>query len=217
MGKSIKKATKLVKNPIAAIGGGALVGGGGGALTGGLTSALTGGMNGLFSEKTKKYKKDPLAAGINNLGKMGVASLAAGGMELDKIYSNPDKTISNQIGIENKLMRGASEDAARRARDLIAQRGMGASSIGLGQEINLGKQLNDKLAMNNASKMNRLIDINKERLNLGNTLLAPKLGQGPLQMKTIKQRTGGITGQGGLLDRITPFAGAIGKAFGSMG
>jgi len=176
-----------------------------------------GGLGRIFNGKEQKYKADASAGGINDLGSQGINQINAGASELNKLYNNPNETVNNQIGIENKLMRGASEDATRRTRDLIAQRGMGGSSIGLGQEVNQNKMLSDKLAMNNASGMERLKALSQERINLGNTLLAPKLSQGPIQMTDIKKRRGGLTGEGGLLDTAAPFAGAAATAYAKGG
>jgi hypothetical protein len=175
------------------------------------------GLNNLFSGKKKKYSKDALADSVNKAGAMGLDNLMGGANELNKVYANPQETITNQIGLENKLLRGASDDAMRRTRQLMAQRGMGSSSIGLGQEVNINRDAADKMAMNSASGMERLMNLNKDRMNMGNTLLAPKYAQGPMQMNTIKKREGGITGEGGLLQMAAPFAGAVGSYYGAKG
>lgn len=145
--------------------------------------------------KEKKYKADALAGDINASAKTGFGYLNAGGAQLNKVYSqDPTDVITAQVGMENKMMRGATDDAVRRTRQLITQRGLGSSSIGLGQEINQAKQLNDKLAMNNASGISRLRDMSIENgqglMNAGNAMAAPKMSQG-VQMQDQKQRTGG--------------------------
>ena len=142
--------------------------------------------------KEKKIKADPLAGGINSTAQSGIGMLQSGANELNnKIYSNAENYIDNQIGAENMALRSAADDATRRTRELIARRGMGGSSIGLGQEANQARGLNERLALNNVSGMDRLKGLLNEKMQTGNQLLAPKLGQGPLQMADTKYRTGG--------------------------
>jgi hypothetical protein len=147
--------------------------------------------------KEKKYAADPLANDINATGKTGLGYLTSGAERLNNFYNqDPSQVVNNQIGIENKLMRGATDDAARRTRSLLTQRGMTGSSIGLGQEVNQAKQLNDKLALNNASGISRLRDMQLQnaqgQMNVGNGLWQVKQAQGPVQMQDQYQRTGGF-------------------------
>jgi hypothetical protein len=144
----------------------------------------------------KKYKADPLAGDINSAAKAGLGYAKAGGAALNNVYSqDPSAVVQSQIGMENKLARGASDDAIRRTRQLITQRGIGNSSIGLGQEVNQNKMLYDKVAANNASGISRLRDMQIEngqgQMNAGSGLFQLKSSQGPIQMQDIKQRTGG--------------------------
>lgn len=146
--------------------------------------------------KEKTIKADTLAAPMNAAGQQGIGYLQGGGTKLNDIYNqDPTKLVNSQIGMENKLMRGATDDAVRRTRALVAQRGMSGSSIGLGTEVNQAKQLNDKLAMNNASGIARIreagIQNGQGLMNAGNGLLAPKLSQG-VQMQNQTYRTGGF-------------------------
>jgi hypothetical protein len=146
--------------------------------------------------KEKKLKADPLAAPINAAAQQGAGYLQSGGSKLNDIYNqDPTQFVNNQIGIENKLMRGATDDAVRRTRQLITQRGMGNSSVGLGTEVNQKKQLNDQLALNNASGVSRMREMGIQNgqgiMNTGNALLAPKLSQG-VQMQDQTYRTGGF-------------------------
>jgi hypothetical protein len=159
-------------------------------VTGGGAAGMLGGSFLKGSDKT--YGADALAGNVNATGKLGLDNMRKGAEGLNKFYDNPQATIDNQIGIENKLLRGASNDAIRRTQSLIAQRGMGGSSIGLGQQVNQAKNLNEKLAMNNASGMQRMMDLNKDRINVGTSLYAPKNGQGAMQMTPITQRQGGF-------------------------
>jgi hypothetical protein len=143
--------------------------------------------------KEKTYKADPLAKDFNSSAQSGMGMLNAGANSLnEKFYKNPDNYIDNQIGMENNLLRNAAQDATRRTRQLIAQRGMGSSSIGLGQEVNQSRNLNEKLAMNNASGMERLRGLLGDQMKTGQQLMAPKMAQGPIQMQDLKQRSGGM-------------------------
>lgn len=152
----------------------------------------------LLKGKEKTYKADPLAKGINGAANDGLNIMSAGANSLNnQFYKEPNKYIDNQIGMENRLLRNASDDASRRTRQLISQRGMQNSSIGLGQEVNQNRTLSDKLALNNASGMERLRGLLNDQMKTGSQLMAPKLGQGPMQMNDIKQRSGGLASLAG--------------------
>jgi hypothetical protein len=156
-------------------------------------SSVLGGAKNILKGKEVTYKRDPLAGNINMQAKKGLNSfISPASAELRKIYANPQQAINNQIGLENKLMRGASEDAARKTQELIAQRGMGTSSIGLGQEIGAHKQLSEKMAINNASYNDRFKDLQNERMQTGMNLFGLKTAQGPIQMQNINTRKGGM-------------------------
>ena len=148
-------------------------------------------LNDIVNGKEKKIKADPLAKDINAAGKSGIGMMnsAAGG--LNKFYENPDNFVNNQIDVENNAIRSASQDALRRTKSLIAQRGMGMSSLGLGQEVNAERDLTEKLAMNKASGMDRLKGLYNEQMNTGNQLYGAKAAQGPVQMTDTTYRTGG--------------------------
>lgn len=153
-------------------------------------------LNDIVNGSEKKIKADPLAKDVNATAKTGLGYLTSGGARLNDIYNqDPSQVVNSQIGIENKLMRGAADDATRRTHSLLAQRGMGNSSIGLGQEINQRKSLNDQLALNNASGFARIRDMGIQnaqgQMNTGGALYAPKAGQGPMQMTDTTYRTGG--------------------------
>lgn len=154
----------------------------------------------LLKGKEKKYKADPLAKDINAAGKQGLTNMREAGTNLAGIYKqDPSGVVNSQIAMENRLMRGAADDAINRTRQLVAQRGMANSSVGLGTEVNQARQLNDKLALNNASAIGRLRDMSIENgqglMNTGNALFQTKIqGQQNLQMQDIKKRQGGLAG-----------------------
>lgn len=152
-------------------------------------------INDTLNGKEKKISKDALAPQINQAGKQGLDALMSGSSRLTDIYNqDPTQLVNTQIGIENKMIRGAADDASRRTRDLIAQRGIGSSSIGLGQQVNQNKNMMDKLAMNTASGFSRLRDAQIDNanglVNTGNNLFNIKQNQG-IQMADQKYRSGG--------------------------
>jgi hypothetical protein len=171
-------------------------------------------LNDIVNGKEKKIKADPLAGDINAAAKTGIGYLNSAATKLNNIYSqDPNDLVHSQIDVENKLMRGATDDAAKRTRSLLAQRGMGSSSIGLGQEVNAAKQLNDKLALNNGSYLQRLRDMQignaQGQMQAGQGLFGLKQAQGPIQMTDTTYRTGGY---GQLLGAGLTAAGTLGAA-----
>lgn len=153
------------------------------------------GLGDLLGGKKTTIKADPLAKDINALGKQGIGYMSSAANNLnEKIYNQGDNYVENQIALENNAIRGAAQDAQRRTKQLIAQRGMGMSSIGLGTEVNQAKQLNEKLALNKASGMERLRGLYGDQINMGNQLFGVKSSQGPIQMTNTTYRTGGIAG-----------------------
>lgn len=180
-------------------------------------------LSGMWEGKKQTYSADPTAGTINDLADKGLRKLITPGMiNLRGVYGeDPTAIVDGQIGMENKLMTGAAEDARRQTQSLVAQRGMSDSSVGLGTEINQGRQLSDKLALNNASSLGRIRDMKiangEGQMQTGSNLFGLKTAQGPIQMRSISQRVGGITGQGGLLDKAAPFAGAAAQAYAKGG
>lgn len=164
----------------------------------------------LINGKQKTQKADPLAGDINNVGKSGLNDIRSGADRLRGVYSqDPSNVVNSQIGIENKLLRGAADDASRRTRELIAQRGLGNSSIGLGEQVQQERQLNDKLALNTASGVERLRNMQLENaqglMQAGQGQFNIKQSQGPIQMQDLNYRTGGY---GQLIGALSQGAGA---------
>jgi hypothetical protein len=156
----------------------------------------------LLKGKEQVNRKDALANDINASAKTGMGYMNSGASSLNALYNeDPSQIVNSQIGMENKLARGAADDATRRTQQLIAQRGMGTSSIGLGQEVNNRKNLMDRLSMNTASGISRLRDMRlsnaQGQMNVGQALYGLKTQQGPIQMQTTKYRTGGLAGLAG--------------------
>lgn len=156
-------------------------------------------MGSVLKGKEKKISADPLSGAMNDSAGFGMDYYRRAGKLLHAAYSQPtDNIVNQQIGMENKLIRGAGEDSLRSTDQLVGQRGMGSSSIGLGIRNNVERSLAEKLAMNNASRDMRQrdmrIDALRGRMGAGEALMKPKLSQGPVQMNTVKYRTGGLAG-----------------------
>jgi hypothetical protein len=175
-------------------------------ITGADQSGIVDGLMGGLKENTNKYNADALAGDINALGASGIRDFIAPAAKAmnDKYYKDPSSFVQNQIGNENKLLTSAADDAARRTRQLVAQRGMQGSSAGLAAENASYKSLRDKLAMNNASAESRIKDLYGEKMQLGSNLLGFKTAQGPIQMTDISQKTGGLKGL--MQDYIIPLS-----------
>lgn len=152
----------------------------------------------LVSGKEKTARADALTGDINKAGKSGLKYLTAGAAALNSVYSqDPSAMVQNQIARENQVARTAAEDAGRRTSQLISQRGIQNSSIGIGQEVNNRRNLMQTIGMNTASGVQRLrealIENAQGRIAAGNAAIAPKFqaaGSG-LQMQNVKYRTGG--------------------------
>jgi hypothetical protein len=141
--------------------------------------------------------------------------LTSGADNLNKnIYSNGQNFVDNQIGRENNMLRSASDDATRRTRQLIAQRGMGTSSLGLGQEINQEQNLNEKIALNKSTGLERLRGLYNDQMQTGSQLYNVKAQQGPVQMQDQTARSGGY---GQLIAAGIGAAGSYMGAGGGMG
>lgn len=154
-------------------------------------------LNDLLKGKEKIYKADPLADDINSAGKSGLGYMRSGASSLSKLYQeNPSQLINTQIGLENRLMRGAGSTQLRDTGHAISRAGLSNTASGLNAEINQQRSLSDGLAMNQASGLRRLRDarINNAQglMGLGQNLFNTKIqGQQNLQMQDIKTKTGG--------------------------
>jgi hypothetical protein len=173
-----------------------------------------GGLGSLLGGGTKTYKADPLAGDINAAAKTGIGYMDSGASRLNNIFNqDPTQLVNNQIGMENKMLRGSTGDAERKTSSMLASRGLSNSSIGLGQVLNLHKGLNDKLALNNASAMSRIRDTDLQNsqglMQTGQNLFNIKQAQGPIQMQDVK------TNNGGLMEIMGALAPGIGAGVGS--
>jgi Fe-S cluster assembly iron-binding protein IscA len=151
--------------------------------------------------KKTVIKNDPFAGKLNKLADGGYATAKSGIRDQQQFYNNTtaDDYANNQIGLENKLATTASEDAQRRTRDLMAARGLGNTSIGLGVENNGFKALADKVAMNNATANDKKLDFIGNKIQAGFSPINMRVAAGgPIQMRDISMR--GQNGFGQLMD-----------------
>jgi hypothetical protein len=146
------------------------------------------------SEKT--YAADYMAKPLHQAGQTGAWELNRAGSRLKKLFDkSPAEYIGQQVGLENKMIRTANEDAGRGLASILKARGMGNSSIGMGIEHNANTAMNEKIAMNNSTLGMRIRDeqIKNALMKRENAsaLMAPKLNQG-IQMQKTKVRSGGL-------------------------
>lgn len=162
------------------------------------------GAEGLLKGKDKTYAADPLAGEINDAAGFGLGYFKRAGKLLHATHSqNTGGLVDKQIGLENRMLRTANQDASRGLGSLIARRGLQNSSVGLMAETNANRNLAEKIALNNATTDQRKRDAHIEglmgRLQAGQMLMGPKFNQGPIQLQNIKRREGGLASMIGTL------------------
>lgn len=156
--------------------------------------------------KTKNYAMDTYR---NALGKF------------QEFADESPEFVKGQINREKAAANAANNDAQRRMKDMITRRGLGNSSIGLGQLNAMNKQTSNQIASIGASLGERM---RAERgKSLGQLLGATSPGMGINVERTAQQKKKG--GLGGLGTIIGTGAGAyfggpqgaqVGAGIGSM-
>jgi hypothetical protein len=147
------------------------------------------GLKSLIKGKKVVDYADDVAGDIKGLRRSGVdlqktAIQAMGGTDVGQMARA-------EAARESDLIRGAGEDAAQKTNQLISQRGLGNSSIGLGQQVQNTRQTANAINANNADMGNRIRRIANENVALGSNLIAQA---GPLRLNTTKRREGGLGG-----------------------
>lgn len=151
-------------------------------------------------------KKDPGAKdGYAELDPLQRVALGKYGEALNQ---NTDQLAKNAVAKQENLIRGGAQDAERKASQLIAQRGLGNSSVGMNALINSTKDMGDKLSATRAG--------------------LPQL-QYDMKMNNLDRAAGGITNilssrdkvygrAAGRVGGLAPLIGmGIGGAFGGLG
>lgn len=211
---------KAKKNPISTLT--SSVSGGASNLFGG-----DGGINDfLFGKKQKDIKgsfakQDPRLAALSKLGYQGNRkAIGFLNQEINRARGeDPSKLAALDLANRERQVGGQFEDTLRRANQLSAQRGLGTSSIGLGQVLGAEKARAEAIGNVRAQAPLLQQQYANERTNriMG---LSGGIGSILNQMPT-RQYYEGARGQreGGLIDIAAPITGGIlgGKAGGAQG
>lgn len=191
MGFSLGKALGAVST-----GGLSLVAGGG------LKDALLGKQQDPFAP-TRLQELDP---SLKKSVEMGREAQQKGLSEILKDTSSPELIAQAEQERALRAQEGAGADAARKAQEAIAQRGLGRSSIGLGMEKSIGERTARAKANIMAGLAERLRNLKQERQNrllqAGGSVLSTPGAQRSLIVGQNKGRSGGLFGA------IAPIAGA---------
>lgn len=123
-------------------------------------------------------------------------------------YSGAEQEIKRDLFNREKLTRAAYEDQKRRLGDIVKQRGLGGSSVGLSQELGLSADMANKLA-ETRSLFPSMLRAEKERLRdkRFNRLRSVIGTAGPLQVARYVQSAPAKRG-GGLFGLATTLGGA---------
>lgn len=160
----------------------------------------------------KFLELDPSLRAIVEQGRRGQGQgLSLYSKELERLGKlDPKKTAELMQTKGVKAIKGASEDEKRRAQQLVAQRGLNRSSIGLNTMLNADRRAGEKIAelksnaplMEEKARRDRMSSIGGATTGINQVLASP--GQ---QRDFIQGRTGG-TRSGGLLGLLGGAAGA---------
>lgn len=207
-----KKITKsFSKNPAGAIAGGGI----GSAILGpagtviGAKLGADSGLGGITDLLMGKKDKG-VASGYMPLDPLQQKALGKYGALLD---TNTDQVAENANMAKLRQISQGARDAETRAKDLVAQRGLGNSSVGINAILNAGKSADQELANARAELPGMKYDMNVK--NLGN---ATSGIQNILNNRIYNQGREGMGRQGGLFGfakEVAPSAiGAMGTYFG---
>lgn len=131
--------------------------------------------------------------------------------ELNQALSAPvGQVVGAQAARESKGILSAAQDARRRAQQLMAQRGLAGSSIGLGQERSITQQAGEQLGALQASLPERIRQMQlsnaQARIGVGGLGTTQGIRFAPEQ----GQRTGGFLG---IASALAPLAGQAAGAY----
>lgn len=112
----------------------------------------------------------------------------------------------NAIAGQEKQIHAGAQDLERKATGLVAQRGLGASSVGLNSIINTTRNTQDQIADTRAKLPGLKYDMQASNLNSATNGI-----NGILNTRIFKQGQAGGPRQGGLLPVL---GGGLGAAFG---
>lgn len=128
--------------------GGAIVGGIGGPL-----GSVVGGMGGgKLSDLLLGKKSEGVAGGYSSLDPAQQEAYDLYRGELGNIRkTNPEALANLQVNQAEKMIRSGAEDQERNAATMIAQRGLGKSSVGINALLGARRDLNDRILANRAT------------------------------------------------------------------
>jgi len=127
---------------------------------------------------------------------------------LESLGSAPAEKIAGQeVERETRGLAGQRDDARRRLQDLMARRGLGTTSVGLGHQAGLEQQFGQQIQEARLSLPERIRQLQLQRLSAAGQVLG--------QPGTIAGATPARSRQGGILPAILGAAGAgIGGSLG---
>lgn len=192
-----------------------------GLATGGI-SELAGGPDGLknilLGKKRGGFSADAIGGQIRAAQAQGIASAQKG---LGELNTALDKDVSGAIqgaaAREQKTVITAAQDARRRAQQMIAQRGLQGSSLGLSQDRSITQNLGEQSAAIQGSIPERIRQMQLQnasaRLSAGQGLFGGLGGSSGIRFQgQAGSRSGGVLG---FASALAPIAGTIaGGAFG---
>lgn len=169
-----------------------------GAVGGALGGDMKGISNLLFGKEVKAQK-----SGFMPLDQTQVKALGGYNKLLDQDMKG---FADQQIAASERGIRQGGEDATRQAQQMVAQRGLGNSSVGLNAILNQKRDMANQIGANRARLPGLQYDMNLANLNSATKGIQDILGSRMYQNGTPGgQRSGGIAGILG---------GAVGAKFG---
>jgi hypothetical protein len=125
----------------------------------------------------------------------------------DFLNQDTSQMAANQIQAQNNQIRQNAEDGTRQAQQLVAQRGLGNSSVGLNAILNQQSGVADKIGASNASQIGLENQMKQQNLNFATSGINQILNEQG-QSKLFKQGQASKGRQGGLMPLIGGAAGA---------
>lgn len=194
MGGSVKKAFS------GGIGGaikGAVLGPMGATTLGGLGAAKSSGVSDLLFGKEAKAQK----SGYLPLDQTQVKALGKYNTLMDTDTKN---LAEGQVNRNEAAIRTGGDDATRQAQSLVAQRGLGNSSVGINAILNQKRDMGEKIASNRALLPSLQYDMNLKNLNASTDGIQSILGS-----RIYQQGNPGGQKQGGIAGLLGAGAGAL--------
>ena len=173
--------------------GGSVIGFGiGGPVGAKFGAKLGGGLDSLL--RGKQVGPDAEAGAIKQLKLQGLMAQAKSLEDLEKMPGGAETAIADVAREQRMLSQGAGDQRSK-LQQLMAQRGMGGTSMGTSAELGLSKQFADQKMALQASLPGRMRELELQRLQNRAALgsgLAGSVGNIPLRFQS--ERKGGLAG-----------------------